>query len=111
MRLSDAHLYVPLPPTRSPCSADPLSPTRLTADELKWDLSPRGNARANILGDDGKEGIYVNRTKFPPIPRSNRTRIQIRGVVTFVSGTVYMGYGERLDESATKMLTAGSIWT
>lgn len=93
------------------CRADPLSPTRLTADEFKWDISPRGNARANILGDDSKQGIYVNRTKFPP-----NTKIQPHShpddrVVTVVSGTLYMGYGERLDESATKMLPAGSVWT
>ncbi|WP_415024325.1 cupin domain-containing protein [Bradyrhizobium sp.] len=32
-------------------------------------------------------------------------------VVTVVSGTLYMGYGDRLDENATRMLPAGSIWT
>lgn len=91
--------------------SDPLPQTRLTADEFKWDISPRGNARANILGDDSKQGIYVNRTKFPP-----NTKIQPHShpddrVVTVVSGTLYMGYGDRLDENATKMLSAGSIWT
>ena len=93
------------------CRADPLSPNRLTADEFKWDISPRGNARANILGDDAKPSIYVNRTRFPP-----NTKIQPHShpddrIVTVVSGVLYMGYGERLDESATKRLPAGSIWT
>src|ERR1700754_4609682 len=75
------------------------------------DVSPRGNARANILGDDGKPGIYVNRTKFPPNTKIQPHTHPDERVVTVISGTLFMGYGERLDEGATKMLTAGSIWT
>ncbi len=32
-------------------------------------------------------------------------------VITVMSGTFYMGYGEQFDESAMKALPAGSIWT
>lgn len=95
----------------SSCQADALSPIRQTPDEFKWDVSPRGNARANILGDDGKPGIYVNRTKFPPNTRIQPHSHPDERVVTVISGTLYMGYGERLDEGATKTLSAGSIWT
>lgn len=95
----------------APCLADTLSPTRLTADEFKWDTSPRGNARANVLGDDTKTGIYVNRTRFPPNTKIQPHSHPDERVVMVVSGTLYMGYGDRLDESATKKLTAGSIWT
>jgi quercetin dioxygenase-like cupin family protein len=93
------------------CRADPLSPTRQTADEFKWDVSPRGNARANILGDDGKAGVYVNRTKFPPNTKIQPHSHPDERVVTVISGTLFMGYGERLDEGAAKRLSTGSFWT
>ena len=32
-------------------------------------------------------------------------------IVTVISGTLHVGFGERFDESAMKVLPAGSLWT
>ncbi len=32
-------------------------------------------------------------------------------IITVLSGTLYMGYGDRFDESAMKALPPGSVWT
>jgi hypothetical protein len=37
--------------------------------------------------------------------------MSLERIVTVMSGTLYMGYGDRFDESAMKALPAGSIWT
>jgi len=47
--------------------AEPLTPTRVTPDELIWKALPivPGLQRADLVGDDKKSGVYVIRTRFP----------------------------------------------
>ena len=90
---------------------EPLAAARLAPDELKWDQTPTGSQRAIIAGDDRKPGMYMYRTRFPANYKVQPHFHPDERVVTVMSGTLHVGYGDRFDESAMKVLPAGSVWT
>jgi quercetin dioxygenase-like cupin family protein len=90
---------------------EPLATTRLAPDEFKWDRTPIGGQRANLAGDEQKPGMYMYRVRFPANFKVQPHFHPDERVVTVMSGTLYMGYGEQFDESAMKALPTGSIWT
>ena len=91
--------------------SEPLAPTRTTPDEFKWEQTSTGSQRALLAGDEKKPGMYMYRSRFPAGYKVQPHFHPDERVVTVMSGTLYMGYGEQFDESAMKVLPAGSIWT
>ena len=91
--------------------ADPLTTARIAPDEFKWEQASTGNPRAKLVGDDQKPGMYMYRSRFPAGAKVQPHFHPDERIVTVMSGTLYMGYGDRFDESAMKALPAGSIWT
>src|ERR1041384_1765113 len=92
--------------------AEPLASVRVTPDELAW-KGPLGGGlhRADIVGDDKKSGIYIYRVRAPAGVRMKPHFHPDERVVTVISGTLLMGYGDKFDEAAMKALPAGSVWT
>jgi len=88
-----------------------LAPERVSGDELQWQAQANGNQRANLAGDDKKAGLYAYRVKFPPNFRNQPHFHPDDRIVTVMSGTLYVGFGEQFNETALKPLAAGSIWT
>jgi uncharacterized RmlC-like cupin family protein len=88
-----------------------LEPMRLSTGELKWSAQPNGNQRADFAGDDRKSGLYAYRVKFPAHFRNQPHFHPDDRIVTVMSGTLHVGFGERFDERTMKVLPAGSIWT
>jgi Domain of unknown function (DUF4437) len=84
----------------------------VTPEDVKWQDGPaslpKGAKMAVLEGDPGKEGPFVLRIKLPDgfrvlphtHPRDER--------VTVISGTLYLGMGDKFDEKAGKALPAGS---
>jgi len=93
--------------------AEPLASVRAAPDELTWKPPPLGTGlqRADIIGDDKKPGIYVYRIRFPAGLRVKPHFHPDERVVTVISGTLLMGYGDKFDEAAMKPLPTGSVWT
>ena len=87
-----------------------LKQTRLTPDEFTWVPTPTGNLQALFAGDPKKAGLYAYRTRFPANFRNRPHFHPDERIVTVVSGTLYVGYGEEFDESKMKALPAGSIF-
>jgi hypothetical protein len=81
---------------------EPLAATRLTPDEIKWEREPSGVQRASLVGDDKKPGMYMYRVRFPANHKVQPHFHPDERVVTVISGTLYVGYGEQFDESAMK---------
>jgi hypothetical protein len=83
-----------------------------TSDELKWtDISslPAGAKLAVIEGPLNEAVPFTFRLKFPAnyqIPAHWHPAIEH---VTVISGTFHMGVGDKLDQSNTKGLSAGSV--
>lgn len=91
----------------------PAGVVRLTPDELKWKpvIWPRGLEITELVGSRSQPGPFVERIKFPPnfthYPHSHpddRT-------YAVISGTLYVGYGDKLDSAKLKALPAGSFYT
>jgi len=91
--------------------ADQLVSKQMTSDELKWEPTPSGAQRAMLVGDEQKAGMYTYRARFPAGFKVQPHFHPDERVVTVMSGTLYMGYGEKFDEGAMKALPEGSVWT
>jgi|SRR5450759_3290781 quercetin dioxygenase-like cupin family protein len=86
----------------------------LTPSEMKWTqgaLALPGMEQLNLVGDPAKPGPYTLRLKFPAgYKLAPHTHPDSREV-TILSGTWYMGYGEKSDPATLKALPAGSFFT
>ena len=99
------------------CAASPAqdSPKRgltLTPAQLVWKPSPRvpGLEVADMVGDSTK-GAYIQRVKFPPNFVLQAHSHPEDRTYTIISGTWYVGYGEKFDEAKLIALPAGSFYT
>jgi quercetin dioxygenase-like cupin family protein len=85
---------------------------RITTDELVWKPGRvPGHEIAALIGDSSKPGPYVERVKFPPNSISQAHSHPEARAYTIISGTWYVGYGDRFDLAKLKMLPAGSFYT
>jgi quercetin dioxygenase-like cupin family protein len=85
----------------------------LTPSELKWKPlpAPLGAQISELVGSRTQPGFWVERVQFPAnfihYPHShpdNRT-------YTVISGTLYVGFGDKFDPAKLKALPPGSFWT
>lgn len=81
----------------------------VSPDEIKWNKMGPGSEFAVLSGDPQKEGSpfvlrlkYVDGSKIPPHWHP------IDEQVTVISGTFFMGQGEKFDEGAAHEMKAGS---
>jgi quercetin dioxygenase-like cupin family protein len=88
-----------------------LVPSRLTPEELRWITQPNGNQQTIMAGNQKEQGLYMYRTRFPANYRNRPHFHPDPRIVTVMSGTLYVGYGEKMDDSQMKALPAGSIFT
>lgn len=89
------------------------NPIMMVPGEFNWTEGPPSlppGARIAILeGDPSKEGPFIMRAKLPAnyqIPPHWHPAIEH---VTVISGSFFMGHGEKLDKENAKELTPGSI--
>ena len=93
----------------SSARTEPLAATRLAVEEVKWEGDPSGVRRAYLVGDEKTPGMYAYRVRFPANHKVQPHFHPDERVVTVLSGTLFVGFGEVFDESAMKALPAGSI--
>ncbi len=85
----------------------------LTPDEMKWEpvAAPRGAESAVLVGSRTAPGPYTVRVRFPAnFVHQPHTHPDAR-IYTVISGTLHVGFGERLEEAKLKALPPGSFWT
>ena len=82
--------------------------------DLKWGPAskalPAGAEAAILFGDPTKEGPFALRLKVPAgyvISPHTHPGIEMD---TVISGTIYLGMGEKADRSAAKAISAGSFF-
>ncbi len=96
------------------CAADdlPEGALRITTDELVWKPGRvPGHEIAALIGDSTKPGPYLERVKFPPNSISHAHSHPESRAYTIISGTWYVGYGDKFDAAKLKALPAGSFYT
>ncbi len=96
------------------CGADdlPKGAVRFTPDELKWNPGRApGTDLAPLVGDSTKPGPFVERVKFPANFTSQAHSHPEDRTYTVISGTWYVGYGDKLDPAKLKALSVGAFHT
>lgn len=90
----------------------PKGAVRITPEELKWGPGRvPGQELARLIGDSTKPGPYVERVKFPANYTVQAHSHPEDRTYTVISGTWYVGYGDKLDPAKLKALPAGSFHT
>jgi hypothetical protein len=79
--------------------------------DIKWVESPAGSAQAIIAGDPSKPGLYVVLTKWHPNHMSRPHFHPNDRYIVVLSGTWWVGWGDKYDPASTKPLPTGSVVT
>ena len=86
--------------------------TGLTPNQVRWFTPPYykdGRQRAQIYGDSGQDGLWVDRVNIPGHSRVLAHTHPHDELVTVIEGTWYLGEGERFDSTKLKGYPAGSF--
>ena len=85
----------------------------LTTGDLKWvdgpPSLPPGSKVAAMDGNPKDAGLFTMRLKFPANYKISPHWHPADEHITVISGTFYMGMGDRLEEAAAKELPTGSF--
>ena len=85
----------------------------LTSSDLKWvdgpPSLPPGSKVAAMEGNPKDPGLFTMRLKFPANYKISPHTHPADEHITVISGTFYMGMGDRLEEAAAKELPTGSF--
>jgi quercetin dioxygenase-like cupin family protein len=113
--LSAAALVMILAPvTRASAQAEQKgqSVVSMTPEQVRWFTPPYytdGRQRAQLFGDSGGDGVWVDRVKIPGGSRVLAHTHPRDHLATVISGTWYVGVGERFDPTKLKAYPAGSF--
>lgn len=100
------------------CSAvraqgDPPASVAILPGDIKWSSNPAippGGQTAMLVGNPGKGGLYAFRVKFPADYRVMPHSHPEERIYTVLSGTWYIGLGDKFDPAKLKAFPAGSIY-
>ena len=84
----------------------------LTPDQVRWFTPPYyndGRQRAQLFGDSGEGGTWIDRVKIPGGARVLAHTHPQDELVTVIEGTWYLGEGAKFDSAKLKGYPAGSL--
>ena len=84
----------------------------VTPDQVQWLTPPYytdGRQRAQLFGDSGRDGAWVDRVKIPGGRRVLAHTHPHDELVTVIAGTWYLGAGERFDPAKLHGYPTGSF--
>jgi mannose-6-phosphate isomerase-like protein (cupin superfamily) len=91
---------------------DPSGFVQILPDQIKWTPSttiPPGGQGAILYGDPRKPVPYITRVKQPADYKIAPHTHPEERVYTVISGTFYIGFGDKFDSTRLKALPAGSV--
>ena len=102
------------PVTRARAQAEQHGPSivLMTPNQVRWFTPPYytdGRQRAQLFGDSGGDGVWVDRVKIPGNSRVLAHTHPHDHVATVISGTWYVGIGDHFDATKLKAYPAGSF--
>ena len=85
----------------------------VTPDQFEWTDNPRvpGLGLARMIGNEKEPGPYVYRVRFPQGRIVQAHSHPDDRTYTVISGTWYIGWGEKYDPEKLTPLPAGSFYT
>jgi len=92
---------------------NPAAVTYKLPDQIQWSApSPAGNQNAVLVGDPGKEGLYVQLVKWLAGNHFSHPHFHPHDrFITVLKGTWWVGTGTKYDPGATVPMPAGSFVT
>lgn len=95
-------------------SISALEPTIIKPEEIKWPGTTAshthpGTEIVHLSGDPRQDNMFVMRIKFPPKTEIKPHTHPIDEYSTIISGTVYLGFGKKMDRTQSKPLSAGTF--
>lgn len=82
-------------------------------DQIKWTQSasiPPGGQVALMVGSPGQPGPFIARVKLPADYKIQPHTHPDERVYTVISGTFYVGFGDKFNSENLKALSAGSLF-
>ena len=92
---------------------DPAGFVQFAPDQIKWQPStaiPPGGQSAVLYGDPRKAALFVTRLRQPADYRIQPHTHPEERTYTVISGTFYIGFGDKFDPSKLKAFPAGSMF-
>jgi hypothetical protein len=89
----------------------PKGVTLVLPAEIKWQHSASGRDNAYLLGHPSKPGAYLSLVKWPPNSKALAHKHPDDRYGMVISGTHYIGYGEKFDEAKLHAHPAGTFFT
>jgi quercetin dioxygenase-like cupin family protein len=86
---------------------------QILPDQVKWQSSatvPAGAQSAVLYGDPGKAALFVTRVRQPADYKIPPHTHPEERVYTVISGTFYIGFGDRFDATKLRAFPAGSTF-
>jgi quercetin dioxygenase-like cupin family protein len=84
-----------------------------TPNAIKWGdpppFVPKGSKLAVLYGDPAKEGLVVLQARMPANYRIPAHSHPTDEILTVLSGTLFIGMGDKLDPAKAKPFPAGSL--
>jgi quercetin dioxygenase-like cupin family protein len=92
--------------------AQPISPTPILPEAVRFISPPglQGVQVAQILGDPKKAEPYLVRVKLGPGARIPPHTHPDERSTTVLSGTIYVGFGEKFDDSKLVAVPPGAVY-
>jgi quercetin dioxygenase-like cupin family protein len=93
--------------------SDPPGFAQISPDQIKWAPSkaiPAGGQTATLYGDARKAALFVTRVKQPADYKIAPHTHPEERVYTVISGTFYVGFGDKFDPAKLKAFPAGSVF-
>lgn len=91
--------------------APAVGPVMVRPSDIKLVAMPNGTRQADVVGDIKKPGTYAVRTILPAGLRIPPHCHPESRIVLVMSGTLYVGFGDKYDEAALTPLPPGSVFT
>lgn len=86
---------------------DPRALTYTLPDKINWRKSASADT-AMLQGDSSKPGIYIEMVRWHPGNMSRPHTHDTARYITVISGTWWVGTGDKFDPASTKPMPAGS---
>ena len=88
---------------------DPAILTSVAPENLKWSGKPGAYQQAIVYGEPSKPGVYIVLAKWPPGTGSRPHSHSTDRLVTVISGTWWVGTGDKYDVDTMVAMKAGSF--
>jgi quercetin dioxygenase-like cupin family protein len=92
-------------------AAQPAKPAPILPDQIQWSGGANGAAQsAMVVGAADKAALYQQRVRMPAGAKIMPHTHPDERISVVLEGTIYVGFGEKFDESAVVAVPTGAVY-